>query len=476
MQDTRYLSQQTRILTYGRVIKRGLPRVQSIFFAYTFVVYILVSVLRSNMPLLVLDALLAIALLQILSLKRMERIRVLGDSGLILIFVILYVVSILTGLIVDESTSWLSKIQGTRSLLFGIGFLILSSVWMNTVQRVDEFFRIYLIGALFAVLYGLRQLIFGLTAFEVNRLAQFGSIVNEIEVWGRTRIPSSFGDPATFAVVMMVAILTLPLIQFRSFLPKVVRRNYRLVFVLLLLGLLMTLVRAPLVALFVAQAFLLLVTPRRITRKVAVAVIIATILISTFIALNAIVISGAFAQSSSPLIRSLDNILTSVWSLIPSQVDLRSLTWQQRNLRTLSANYRQVAWQEGIAFVLDHPFGGGVGTMTESRRIVELTSVDTGWLRFGIEAGWLGLIGFLGLLFSVPWIAYKNLKRVADKNTRSLGYTLLAVWIGYAVASLGVPLFHTEILSAVAWTVAGILLNLDMIAKNSKAEGSSVEP
>lgn len=432
------------------------------------------------MPLLVLDALLVIALLQILSLKRVERIRVLGGSGLILIFVMLYVVSILTGLIVDESTSWLSKIQGTRSLLFGIGFLILSSVWMNTVQRVDEFVRIYLIGALFAVLYGLRQLIFGLAAFEVNRLARFGSIVNEIEVWGRTRIPSSFGDPATFAVVMMVAILTLPLIQFRSFLPKVVRRNYRLAFVLLLLGLLMTLVRAPLVAFFVAQAFLLVVTPRRITRKVAVVVIIATILISTFIALNAIVISGAFAQSSSPLVRSLDNILTSVWSLIPSQVDLGSLTWQQRNLRTLSVNERQLAWQEGVAFVLNHPFGGGVGTMTENGRIngriVEFTSIDTGWLRFGIEAGWLGLVGFLGLLFSVPWIAYRKLKRVVDKNTLALGYTLLAVWIGYAVASLGVPLFHTEILSAVAWTVAGILLNLDMIAKNSNAEGSSVEP
>jgi len=56
-----------------------------------------------------------------------------------------------------------------------------------------------------------------------------------------------------------------------------------------------------------------------------------------------------------------------------------------------------------------------------------------------------------------------------------LGYQLLAVWVGFFVAMLGTCYLHTEILSGIMWTTGGILLNLDLIAKNNKSEMTSLK-
>lgn len=442
-----------------------------VFVALSFVIYIPVSILQSNGPLLILDALLGVALIGTLALRRKGGVRILGGSRLVLTFLALYVYSVLIGLVSDDIGSWIGKIQGVRSLLFGMGFLVLSSVWMNSARRVDGFLKVYLLGALFAALYGLRQFVFGLAPFELDRLYMFGLPFIEIASLGRTRIGSSFGEPATFAFVMMSAILILPITRLRPILPKVIQRNYLWAFGLLLAGLLMALVRGPLVALVVAAAFLFAIRRRRLQTKIVQAFALAIVAVVLVFALNYVVVGGVLADSEDQSVRAVNQVLTSVWSAIPMPVDLDSLTWQQRGLRTLSVTYRQNAWQEGLAFLLNNPLGGGIGALTEGSREIGFAITDVGLLGYGIELGWLGFFGFLGLFFSVPWVAYRKLKSISDKKVAASGRYLLALWVAYTVASLGAPYLHTEILSAVVWTVAGILLNLDVIAKSRAAEG-----
>jgi hypothetical protein len=346
-------------------------------------------------------------------------------------------------------------------------FLMLGSVWMNSPRRVDGFLRVYLWGALFAALYGLRQFVFGLAPFELERISMFGSIASEIEKLGRTRIPSSFGDPATFAFVMMSGVLLLPIIRFRPILPPVIRRCYLLVLGLFLFGLLMSLVRGPLVACAVAVAFLFVIQQGRVLTRIVQLLGMAIVAVILFFLLNYAVINGIFVQSDNELLKAVDRILTSVWTAVPLPVDLESLTWQQRSLRTLSVETRQSGWQQAITFLLENPWGGGIGAMTEGRRELGFSVGDVGFMRFGMELGWFGLFAFLGLFFSIPWVAYRKLRLISDKSTVVLGYQLLALWVGYFVASQGAPYLYTEILSAAVWTVAGILLNLDIIAKVS---------
>ena len=173
-----------------------------VFCAVTFVVYIPVEILYSNVPLLLLDVLAVIGLIQTFAMRGKGHIRLLGGSKLVAICLALYVSSVLLGVTVSLTNSnpipWINVVQGSRTWLFGMGFLILSSVRMNSRRAVDGFLKMFFLGALFAALYGFRQFAFGLAPFEYDRLITGGSLATEIQYLGLTRIPSSLSQPTDF--------------------------------------------------------------------------------------------------------------------------------------------------------------------------------------------------------------------------------------------------------------------------------------
>ncbi len=442
-----------------------------IFTAMGFVIYIPVSILRSNIPLLLQDVLLFAALTMTMGGRPKRATRILGGSRLVLFFFTMYLFSVFFGVLVDLSTDvpLQSTIRGVRSLVFGMGFLILSSIWINSPKRAYVFFKIYLWGALIAALYGFRQLLFGLMPFELERLSLMGAVVQESATFGRTRISSTFGDPATFSFIMMSAMLMLPLIRQVPAWGGVIQRHYWIVLGLLCAGLLLSFARIPMVALAVALMFLFIIKRRLITTKVLrLASLTAAIVVLVF-ALNYLVFNRVLVQYDNKLIRVGDAVLSSVWSVLPATDDIDLLPWRVKALKVLSGSRRKAAWGEGLNYLFQNPLGVGIGKITEGGQdAITFSPVDVGVLRFGLEVGILGFVAVLGLWFSVAWVAYRKMKRVSDRHTLMMGRQLFALWVAFSVALLGNAYLHVEILSATVWAVGGILLNLDVIAENKK--------
>lgn len=434
--------------------------VMYMYFAISFVIYMPVALLKSDYPLLIQDVLLGIALMQTFGLRRKEPLRLLGDSRIVTVSLVLYVGAVLLALISENIVSFTSAIYGLRTLLFGIGFLILSSVWMNSARAIDGFLRIYVLGALFAALFGLRQFFFGLLPFELEHLATKGATLGEMLYLGRIRIPSSFLDPVAFGFVMLTALFMLPSARSRLLSRRVMQRGHFLVLGLLLFGLVSSLSRGALVALVVGVAFLYLKRRRRVLA------ILGRILlaVAVVLALNYVAISVDFAQSDNAVVRNIGGVVDSVWSIFPL-ISPKSLSYQQQVLRTLSVEYRLRYANEVFAFLMSHPLGGGVGTLTTRQsRYTELPSGDIGYLRLATETGWPGLLTFLGFFFSIPLVAYQKLRLVSDNYSVILGHQFIGLWVAYATALLSYAYLETEALSAIVWTIGGILLNLDVIA------------
>jgi hypothetical protein len=446
-----------------RTLREPLPvYILYALFALGFVIYIPVALFRSTIFLIAEDGLLLVAIVSTLGASRDAR-RWFGGDGLVVFFVVVYCLSILPAVAQDDPLAVSSTIQALRSLVFGVMVLYLSSTWLTTQERVDNLIRIFIAGSIFAVIYALRQLIFGLLPFELDRLAQMGSGLDEIDKLGRTRIPSSFGDPASFAFVEMMAVVLYLYVRARRLMPLLARSRF-LVLPLLLLGLGVTLTRAPMLGLAVAIACIVATSSRLSVNLILkwVSAILGVVLV--LVAVNEVVSSGVLAQSDAPWARSLDSVLQSVWSLIPAFVT-GEVSEQLDKLRNMSAQSRLESWAEGMRFLFRHPFGGGPGAILENNgAMLQFAPVDVGILRYGLELGWAGMIGLVGMWFAVLWAGLRKMLRAAHPDTRVLGRFLLALWLAAGVAQSITSFLHTEMLSIMVWSFGGVLLNLDRIS------------
>ena len=224
-----------------------------------FFIYIPVALFHSNSFLLLQDCLLFVGVIST-ALSRLEKRRLFGGNSFIIIFLFLFLFSLISGVILDPLRITLSTIQGLRSLLFGILVLVLSSFWLNSQNRVNHVLKIIVIGSIFSVLYGFKQLIFGLLPFELEHLASMGSSLAEVDKLNRLRVPSVFGDSAAFAFVILLATPLYLVGQHRQLFPffRTPPRHFFII-ALLIFGLGVTLTRAPMVGLAVTFFILYLI-------------------------------------------------------------------------------------------------------------------------------------------------------------------------------------------------------------------------
>lgn len=435
-------------------------------FALAFVIYLPVSIFNSNIFLILLDILLWLAI--VLTLMKMPpKYRLFGGNVIIYYLLMVFLFSVFVGIAVDSSATLISRLRGARSLLFGLGYFALSSIWMINQERVIKFLKINLWGSLIAAIYGVWQFRFGLLPFEINHLGNFGGLVAEISYTGRIRIPSVFVDPATFAFMMMFASIILP--AMRAHLAILKSRIIYVSFQLLLLGgLLMSLVRSSLVAFAIAVLFLFFIQRRHLIKKYLQVVFLGFAGLVTIYFLNYSVMQLELTRSNNSLVKGIGNVIESLWSVLPSSIiDSGTVNWRLSNLRTISIRARMSGWLESIDYLLRNPFGGGVGSVGEGTLGFNFSPVDVGFMRFGLEIGWTGLFAILGIFFVIALSSVLTLRRIKDYRIRKLSVYLLTAWVGFFAALMSTSFLHTEILGAIVWTIAGVLINLDLIAIRS---------
>lgn len=434
-----------------------------VLLALGYVIYIPVALFRTNAFLTIQDALVLLAVSSTLVVPSIRR-RAFGGSVLVAVSALVFVASLIPAALLDVAGPSLSTVQGLRSLLFGVLVLLLSSVWINTPHRVDVVLKLMLVGSFVAVLYGLRQLLFGLLPFEQERIALMGASFGELEAFNRLRVPSTFGDPASYSFAVMLGVVVYLAARERGIFPLLTRWAHPWSVVLLVFGLSVSLTRAPMLGLAAALGIRYFVTRRWAMRRIFGLLGLGVLLAALSLAIDWLVTSGVLARTEGAWQSIANNVLSSVWTLLPTFTN-DDVSSQLQALRTTSSAARSDAWLEGLHFLATNPFGGGVGSMTTGGLgSISFSPVDVGFLRYGLEAGWFGLGGMVGMFGGVAVAAWCKIRRPVDASTRRLGVNLLALWLGIGIG-VGITSFlHTEVLSLMVWTLGGIMLNLDQIS------------
>lgn len=431
-----------------------------------YVIYIPVSLFRSDLPLLLIDGLLLVAVLLTAGAARGPR------SPIVAALLLLCLIAVVPSALIGEPASPLSTVQGIRAIIYGLGVFYLSSVWLTTPERVRRVVIIILGGSLFAALYGLRQLTFGLFEFEFERLGEMGASALEFERLNRLRVPSSFGDPLSFSFMMMTGVLFIVLARRAGMLPPPLKRLTVPLGILFAAGMVTSLTRAPMVGLFVALLALGVMSWRWSANRVVVLLLAAVTLFGGIRTIDAAVSSGAAIDpSAAGFERSMNNAMIAVWTLLPDFARSQGSTGLEE-LRVISANARAAGWREAFDFLQENPLGAGIGVTREGGRgLISFSPIDVGYLRYAIELGWFGLLAFVSLWIAVFGIGLLKVRQLASERQRRVGYSLVSIWIGFILCQGVSSISHTGIIAVIVWTTAGILVNLDLWLKELRSTG-----
>ena len=425
-----------------------------------FFIYIPISILKTDLFLFSLDLTLLVCLLFTIFNEKVNS-KLFGGKSLVMIFVLIYVISVLCRFCMDLLKFNLQMITVVRNLLFGMGVFVVASIWIDKQKRIDYITKIYVWGGILTAIYGIRQLLFGFMQFELDRLALMGSSLKEMNVLNRVRITSSFGDPLLFGFYMMICTLFYFLARKRGIENIITRKWHPWTLILIFISLIFSLTRAPLLGLFCGAIFIFLFGFR--LRKKTIATIFKFLagVALLILGIDLLVTSKVLALSDNSFLQSINNGAESFWSLT------QLVFGDQKDETTYflinqSKDARSNSWSIGYSYLLSNPFGAGL----TDRSDFTFSIGDTGILSLGLQIGFIGLISMIILIFMVGIYSWFAIKSVPNWNFRSQSYFFLGMWVSIIITGTISSILDSSVMSIVVWTIAAILLNQRKIYKN----------
>jgi hypothetical protein len=424
-----------------------------------FFIYIPVSIFDSSIFLFIFDLLLILAIVATFLQKNIIRY-IFGGQTLLLFLIILYILSVLVGLIteliglVDSSTiSNFAIYKELRNLLFGIGVFAITSIWIHNQLRVDKVIKTLLLGAIFITLYGFRQLLFGYFDFELYRLSKMGASLLEMTIWSRIRLTSTFGDPLTCGVYLMIGTMVFYIAKSRSLLPRITK--YKIIPIILFIAVVLTLSRAPLFGMVIGGLLVYFLNFRPDRKMIEnflknLSFFIIFILLTSFL-VNNYFLSADYEKMSFPII---GNALKSFYSIFQmffadaNNDDIAVSFWSNQ-----SQSHRIIAWGKGLNILALNPLGG----IYESKYAFYLG--DVGYLSYGLKSGFYGMVSIMLIWFIITLRSYLFFRTLPVSKARNEGYLFLGIWISIIISCGISEILQNSVLSIPTWTIAAILVN-----------------
>lgn len=296
----------------------------------------------------------------------------------------------------ESRLAWVYTIRSV-ALLSLTYFIFLSGI--TTVSFIRLILKTWIVFALIAALYGLKQEYIGFSASEEAYLHSDPRIASLLFIDGHWRKFSILSDPVAFsynmvvAAVMCMAIMTGPV----KYWKKVV------------LGICIFLFLWAMLASGTRGAYVL----------VPVTLILFAILKFTMAVLRFAIVAGVcivvliFIPTSNPTLYRFQSAFK------PSD--------------DASFNVRAINQKRIQPFILSHPMGGGLGaTGVWGQRFAPNSFLanfppDSGYTRVAVELGWLGLLIFCIMMYSILRMGIINYYRIRDPELKSycLGMTLV---------------------------------------------------
>jgi hypothetical protein len=429
-----------------------------------FVIYIPISILRNDILLLSLDFLVfygvLLTLFNPLSLRR-----VFAGNIFITLLIGIYVLMVLVRLTMNIDNLSIDLITAFRNLLFGVGVFIISSAWITKKDHLDYLIKTFNVCIVLAAFYGLRQLLFGYFPFELNRLAMMGSSVQEIEALNRIRITSSFGDPLVFGFYSMVGFFALSYSKRASINSSFSDRFHPFFSFAVIVALIFTLTRAPLLGLVVGYIFFFFMNNRVRFSHIIRFIKILGILVLFILALDYIVINGLLDNSTNPLIIAINNGLQSLWSLFEFALNNTDNT-NLEFLTVQSQNDRLDSWAVGLQYLSNHPFGAGL----KPEGVFSFSIGDVGLLSIGLQIGIFGALAIIGVMAIIGIKTLLQIRNIKDAVSRIQGYLLVSIWLAIIVTSGISSILDSSVSALLIWTIAGILVRFKSMCTQQSLE------
>ncbi|MBO8093623.1 MAG: hypothetical protein J7D60_09965 [Prosthecochloris sp.] len=401
----------------------------------------------------------------ILSYEKKKK-RLFGGDYVITIFVFLYIISIFLSIVADNGLSFLGFVKGLRNVSYWVVIFFISSYWMKSYDKVEKLIRVSLLGALIALLWGFRQMLTGLYDFELQRIGQMGNVINEIYEYGRVRIPGTFGDPATYSFFMMSSFFC-ALIYAKCDDKKCFFVDYRIIALLFFIGMLSSMVRAPIMGLLIGVLLLcalLVVYGIRFEKKyIYVPIFVILSIFFLFYLVDFMLAEKILYNSDSYILEQIDHYLLTATTLVP-ELFLSDNVLQRQLIRDLSQNMRLQSIYDSVQFMMSNVYGGGLGSMTLNyNAVLSFYPLDVGYFFYGLNLGFLGMMSIIVILIRVLFLGIIKIFTVSSSIICFVGVVLLSCWIAMVISCSVTMYFSSEVVSVYSWLLAGAIINLDKI-------------
>jgi hypothetical protein len=127
-------------------------------------------------------------------------------------------------------------------------------------------------------------------------------------------------------------------------------------------------------------------------------------------------------------------------------------------------------FEQSNNFIIDRPFGRGVGRATNSTRIFGNTQlIETFQPKLIYELGYPGMISFQVMLLHLAFLTFRAYRSVKDKSLRSYGASF---WVFVAFITINTQYYPLDVdpVSVYYWVLAGAILKLPKIDKQVQDE------
>ena len=338
--------------------------------------------------------------------------------------------------------AWAYTVRSLAGLLF-LYFIALYA--FNTLPKIKQFFKWMLFLGLISALYGLNQRFNGFLDAEMVWLTADEKRFQLIVQWGIYRVFSFFSEPTTCGIVM--AYMTCMCVVF-AFGPYATWK--RVACGLMVVPFVATIVfagsRTPVALVPAGLFFFVLLAPRP------------SVLLISF----GLVLFGALfmaRSSSNPIIYRI-------------QTTFRPTQDASMQVRLES----QAAIQP---FLQQNPLGAGLGsTGVWGRRFASGFWLahfehDSGLVRIAVEAGYIGLIIYLVLLFVIMYTGIRQYFRVRDPVVKNLTLAIMVVMFTLLLASYpqeAIPMLPTSLMF---YVLLACLVNLGRIDERLREDARS---
>jgi hypothetical protein len=320
-------------------------------------------------------------------------------STMILVWIAYNILQVLN-LSAESQLAWLYTIRSVAFIMLSYFVYVYQ---IRTIGFVRLILKCWISLSFLAAVYACKQEFFGFSNAEWQWIISDPLITDLLFIGGHWRVFSFFSDPVVFSYNMAISsILCICLITgtFRAWKKWVLFLLIGLfVFAMLLTG-----TRGAFVLIPAALGLLVIL---KFKRQVVILALIAGVLITGLILL----------PTSNPAIYRFQSAFK------PSE---------DASFQVRARNQKRIQ-----PFILSHPFGGGLGaTGVWGERFSPdsfLASFppDSGYVRVAVELGWVGLLLFCGLMFTILYTGINSYYRIQDPELKT--YCLAMILIIFAL-------------------------------------------